>query len=155
VVRGALAARIDNIASRARALPACRAVTMEWMDPPMVGGTWMHELISLAAGVPLGTRPGIPSPTLTLGQLTALAPEVVMVKPCGMSLERALRERELLDAIARATAPARVYVTDGSAYFNRPGPRLVESLEILAACFHPEAFADLAEAHAADVVRLA
>lgn len=121
----------------------------------MVGGTWMHELVTLAGGVPLGTAPGVPSPSITLDELRALAPEVVLVKPCGFTLARALAERALLDAIVAAAAPARVYVTDGSAYFNRPGPRLVESLELCAAAFHPAAFADLAAAHADELVRIA
>ena len=72
---------------------------------------------------------------------------MVLVKPCGFTLERALDERDAIER-AIAGAPARVAVTDGSAFFNRPGPRLVESLEIMAACLHPALFADLAARHA-------
>ena len=80
-----------------------------------------------------------------------------MVKPCGFSLPRALEERHLIEQCVIAACPGRprVYVTDGNAYFNRPGPRLVESLEIMAACVHPERFDDLQRAHAAAIARLA
>jgi iron complex transport system substrate-binding protein len=80
---------------------------------------------------------------------------VTVVKPCGFRVERALSERALIErAIVASTPGARVYVTDGNAFFNRPGPRLVESLEILAACVHPETFADFAAAHASVIVPL-
>jgi iron complex transport system substrate-binding protein len=85
-----------------------------------------------------------------------MAPDVVVIKPCGFSVERTLQERDVVDRdVLPATGRARVYVTDGNAFFNRPGPRLVESLEILAACVHPERFADLAARHADVIVRLA
>ncbi|MEM9597692.1 MAG: hypothetical protein AAGD06_25725, partial [Acidobacteriota bacterium] len=81
---------------------------------------------------------------------------VVVVKPCGFTLARALEERSILeDAVIRRLPGARVYVTDGHSYFNRPGPRLVESLEIMAACVHPRAFDDFARKHAAEIERLA
>ena len=101
----------------------------------------MPELIELAGGVPVGATAGAPAPTVTLDALQALRPDVVLVKPCGFDLPRALAEPELLRAIAQALPAARVLVTDGNAYFNRPGPRLVESLEILAAAVHPDLFA--------------
>jgi iron complex transport system substrate-binding protein len=76
----------------------------------------------------------------------------VVIKPCGFSLERTLQERDILErSVVQGTAglspPRRMYVTDGNAFFNRPGPRLVESLEIMAACVHPELFADFAAKH--------
>ena len=118
----------------------------------MLGGTWMPELIELAGGMAVGARAGEPAPTVTLSQLAALAPEVVLVKPCGFSVDRTLEELPLVDAIAREVPHARVVVSDGNAFFNRPGPRLVESLEILAACAHPGVFADFAEKHASVIV---
>jgi iron complex transport system substrate-binding protein len=127
----------------------------------MVGGTWMPELVALAGGTSLVTGPGEPAPTLTREQLAALdpAPEVVLVKPCGFPLERSLAERDVLtDLLAPMPWPAvargAVWLADGNAFFNRPGPRLVDSLEILAACVHPRAFADLAARHAGAFQRL-
>lgn len=157
-VRAELAQRIAAIARRAAQVPSRpRVVSLEWIDPLMIGGTWMPELIELAGGRPVGATAGAPAPTVTPGELAALAPDVVVVKPCGFSLPRALEERHLIEQHVIAACPGRprVYVTDGNAYFNRPGPRLVESLEIMAACVHPERFDDLQRAHAAAIARLA
>jgi iron complex transport system substrate-binding protein len=97
---------------------------------------------------------------LTRDQLAALDPDVVLVKPCGFGLPRTLAElpslrRSLPWESRRALAEGAVYVADGNAFFNRPGPRIVESLEILAACAHPRELPDLAEKHARSVVRVA
>ncbi len=155
-----LTARVARIADRASACVGRPTVlSIEWIDPVMVGGMWMPELIALAGGQPLVTRPGQHAPTLDEAQLAALRPDVVVVKPCGFALDRTLTElavlRETLPWTSwEAVAEPRVYVADGNAYFNRPGPRIVESLEILAACVHPDAFGDLAAKHRASFVRL-
>ena len=148
-VRQELHERIAALATRASAVGRRpRVVSIEWLDPVMLGGTWMPELIAIAGGTAVGAQAGAPAPTVTLDQLASLAPDVIVAKPCGFSLPRTLEERPLLDRLAAAVPTARVVVTDGNAFFNRPGPRLVESGEILAACIHPEAFADLARTHA-------
>jgi iron complex transport system substrate-binding protein len=151
-------AEIDRRASATSDRPGVLAI--EWMDPVMVGGMWMPELVTLAGGTPLVTKAGEHAPTLTRDQLAALDPDVVLVKPCGFDLGRTLRELDVLQRTVPwsswgAVARGRVYVADGNAYFNRPGPRIVESLEILAACIHPEPFADLGEKHRESVVRVA
>ena len=156
-VRTELERRIAAIAERAARAPARpRVASVEWIEPLMLGGTWMPELIELAGGAPVGVEAGGPAPTIEPDDLAALAPDLVLVKPCGFTLERTLDEREAIErAIARQVGPAvPIYLTDGSAFFNRPGPRLVESLEILAACLHPALFADLAQEHAAVIRRL-
>lgn len=150
-VRAALESRIHAIAARAPTHRP-RVVSLEWIDPIMLGGTWMPELIELAGGDAVGAIAGAPAPTVT--DLGELRPDVIVVKPCGFSLERALAERDVIDRAIRSAPDARVYVTDGNQFFNRPGPRLVESLEIMAACIHPEQFADFATKHAANVVSL-
>lgn len=155
-VRAALAARIDAIAARGAAAAARpRVVTLEWIEPLMIGGTWMPELVALAGGEPVGAVAGAPAPTVDRAQLAALAPDVVVIKPCGFDLARSLAERDVIERDVIAAVPrARVYLTDGNAFFNRPGPRLVESLEILAACLQPEVFGDLAAAHADAILRI-
>jgi len=91
--------------------------------------------------------------------LLALAPDVVLIKPCGFPLERTIEELQVLRPSLpweswRAVREGRVYIADGNAYFNRPGPRIVESLEILAACLRPEAFEDFRGKHRNSVIRL-
>ena len=137
-----LAERCDAIAQRARGIGRRPSVlTIEWMEPVMVGGTWMPELVEMAGGSPLVTQPGQHAPTLSLDALRALDPTVVLVKPCGFTLARTRAELHLLHKNLpwntwRAVSERRVFVADGNAFFNRSGPRLVESLEILAACIH-------------------
>lgn len=150
--------RIEAVRSRAaEAGSRPRVLTIEWLDPVMVGGTWMPELVELAGGEALVTSPGEHAPTLDEDALGSLDPDVVLVKPCGYPLARTRREldslRARLDRLGWSGKP--VWLADGNAFFNRPGPRLVESLEILAACVHPEHFADLAERLAGCFERLA
>jgi iron complex transport system substrate-binding protein len=141
--------RIDGIQARAeQAGSRPHTLTIEWLDPVMIGGLWMPELIELGGGQPMLTKRKEFAPTLTDDELRALdpAPEVVLVKPCGFDLARTRQEAaafmQRLDTFDwPAVRNDRVYVADGNAYFNRPGPRIVESLEILAACMHPEVFA--------------
>lgn len=154
LAREELERRIRSVADRAAQTERRpRVVTLEWLDPVMLGGTWMPELIELAGGVPVGAKAGELAPTVSLDELRELAPDVVLAKPCGFSLERTLAERTALARIAEALPDeVHLYVTDGNAYFNRPGPRLVESLQILAACVSPDRFEDLRREHAAVVV---
>lgn len=148
-----LEARCAEIAERSSSLVRRTVLTIEWLDPIMVGGTWMPELVQLAGGEPLVTLPGDHAPTLDFEELSALDPDVVLIKPCGFDLARSAKELHLLARKLpwerwRAPRDGQVYVADGNAYFNRSGPRLVESLEILAGIVHPMAFSDLARRHA-------
>ena len=118
----------------------------------MIGGLWMPDLIQLAGGDALVATAG--EPGIVLDDAVTLAPDVVIVKPCGFDLPTTLAELGASD-LQQRWPNARWYAADGNAYFNRSGPRLVESLEILAACVHPEAFADLAKLHEGHFTRLA
>jgi iron complex transport system substrate-binding protein len=159
-VIGSLQARAAEIAARSSARGARpRVVSIEWIEPVMIGGMWMPELIEMAGGTTLVTQPGDHAPTLTMEALRALAPDVVVVSPCGFPLDRTLDELpQLRGALPWESWPAvrtgRVYVADGNAYFNRPGPRIVESLEILAACLHPDAFPELRRQHQSAAIRV-
>ena len=151
-LRAELEGRVHAVAERARRSERRpRVVTVEWLEPIMLGGTWMPDLVALAGGDALKIQPGAPAPTVSRERLADLQPDVVVIKPCGFDIERTMREASSVDAIASAVPNARLYVTDGNAYFNRPGPRLVESLEILAACADPTEFGDFAEKHQAAI----
>jgi len=159
-VAAELERRVAAIGAQAMRLPHRPSVlTIEWLDPVMIGGTWMPELVTHAGGTPLVTQPGQHAPTLDLAQLSALDPEVVLIKPCGFDLARTSAELELLRTQLPwsrwpAVEAGRVFVADGNAFFNRSGPRLVESLEILAACVQPAEFGEFARRHAASVRRV-
>jgi iron complex transport system substrate-binding protein len=141
-----LRARIDVVATRVRAAATRpRVYCMEWIDPPFGAGHWIPEMVRLAAGEDVLGREGEPSARVTWPEVAAAAPDVVVVMPCGFDTERAARELAAvqdrpewrgLPAVARGA----VWVTNGSAYFSRPGPRMVDGLEILAHALHPDLF---------------
>jgi len=118
---------------------------IEWLDPLMAAGNWVPELVELAGGLNLFGEAGKHSPWLNWEAVQEHDPEILVAMPCGFDLERTRQELPLLSnrpdwAKLRAVKNRRVYCVDGNQYFNRPGPRLVESLEILAEMFHPEMF---------------
>jgi iron complex transport system substrate-binding protein len=137
-VAGELTARIQNVGREADPTVAC----IEWMEPLMAAGNWMPELIALAGGVNLFGEAGRHSPWMTWEQLAAADPDVIVVAPCGFDLERTEREMGLLTSRAEWRAlRGRKYIADGNLYFNRPGPRVVETYRILCEILHPERFA--------------
>jgi iron complex transport system substrate-binding protein len=139
--------RIDAIAERARGLSGRPTVAcVEWIEPLMAAGNWVPELVERAGGVNLFGVAGKHSPWMTWDELVARDPEVIVVMPCGFDIPRSRADLPALTRRAewprlRAVRAGRVFLADGNQFFNRPGPRLVESLEILAELLHPEAFA--------------
>lgn len=136
--------RIEAVKSRAsRASSRPRCVHLEWIDPLFCGGHWNPELVEIAGGVdPLG-RKGKPSVQITWDKLVEAQPEILVLACCGYDVERTLADVRILQAHPRwETLPAvqrnQVYAANGSAYFSRPGPRLIDTLEILAEIIHPD-----------------
>ncbi len=124
-----------------------RVAVIEWLDPLILGGNWMPELIQIAGGHDGLCKPGQHSPTVPWATLRDYAPEVLGIIPCGYKLPQTLAEIPALQRLPGWTSlPAvqhgRVYAVDGNAYFNRPGPRIVDSLEILAGLIHPDLFGE-------------
>jgi iron complex transport system substrate-binding protein len=126
-----------------------RVLLLEWFDPPFSSGHWNPELIRQAGGFEAVAHPGERSRRLSWSEVAAAEPEVILLSPCGFTIDRS--DAELPALIARpewrtleAVRAGRVALVDGSAYFSRPGPRLKESLAIAAAAIHPEVCADLA-----------
>jgi iron complex transport system substrate-binding protein len=143
---GQLRRRMNEVAERTSHLPERpRVACVEWMEPLMAAGNWVPELVALAGGVNLFGEAGQHAPGMTWEQLVEADPDVIVLMPCGFDLARTLAEAKVLEdkpewKRLQAVRGGRVYATDGNAYFNRPGPRLVESLEILAEVLHPGTF---------------
>jgi len=139
--------RMSGIADTMAALERRpRVATIEWIEPLMAGGNWMPELVRMAGGENLFGEAGEHSPWMTLDALREAQPDVVVVTPCGFDLPRTRSEMAPLTALAEwqtleAVKNGQVYLADGHNFFNRPGPRLVESLEILTEILHPESTA--------------
>ena len=117
-----------------------RVVFIEWIEPLMAGGNWMPTLIEMAGGVNLLGKAGEHSPWITWDQLAAADPDVIVVAPCGFKIADSQRDMHYLTSNPawnnlRAVCSGNVHVEDGNQFFNRPGPRLAESFEILAEIF--------------------
>jgi iron complex transport system substrate-binding protein len=108
-----------------------RVAVVEWLDPPMLAGHWVPDAIEAAGGIPLGPEPGAASPGTTWEEVRALRPDALVVAPCGFDLPRTGAEAAPLLGVLRSLA-GRVLLLDGNAYLNRPGPRLVDAVELLA-----------------------
>jgi iron complex transport system substrate-binding protein len=129
----ALQARIDSASEHARRSPRVRGVFLEWLDPPYPAGHWTPDLLALAGIEDPLCRPGVPSSAISWEDVKGARPQLLILAPCGFHRERAMEEAQLVKAQVDAVGAGRVVVLDGSAYFNRPGPRLVDSLELLVA----------------------
>lgn len=138
--------RLNVISAKANTLVNKPTVaTIEWIDPIMSGGNWMPTLVEMAGGDNLFGTAGEHSPWVTWDNIKEADPDAIVVLPCGFNIERSLQEMPALTnrdgwGDLKAVKENRVFVTDGNQYFNRPGPRLVESTEILAEILHPNDF---------------
>ncbi|MCX7789047.1 MAG: cobalamin-binding protein [Chloroflexaceae bacterium] len=143
-----LRARVERVRERAaRATYRPRVACLEWFDPPFGPGHWLPELVELAGGRAGLGAPGEPSRRVTWDEVVAFAPEVIVLAPCGFDLERTVKEalaalpwRPGWDALPAVRA-GQVFAVDANSYFSRPGPRVVDSLELLARLIHPDLFA--------------
>ncbi len=145
--------RLWKLEQQTRRLPRRRVACIEWMAPLIAGGHWTAELVEMAGGAYGLTAIGSRSPVMTWEALVVYQPEVLVIMPCGFKLAQTQADFATLTAHPQwqqlpAVQANRVYLADGNAYFNRPGPRIVESAEILAEIIHPEACAGLAPAGA-------
>jgi iron complex transport system substrate-binding protein len=118
--------------------PRPRVAALEWLDPVFVAGHWTPELIELAGGEDVLGLPGRPSQTVTWETVAAARPEIVIVMPCGYDAARAHAEATTYGEELAQLNAERVVAVNASAYFSRPGPRLIDGLELLAHIFHPE-----------------
>jgi iron complex transport system substrate-binding protein len=141
-----LSGRIENVRERAATIPdRPRCFLMEWLDPPFCSGHWGPELVEIAGGHDSLGRKHQASARIEWQQVLEARPEIIVLAICGYDIERARRDYELLRrlpgfGLIPAANSDQVYVVNASAYFARPGPRIVDSLEILAGILHPSEF---------------
>lgn len=141
-----LKARLDAVSAATAGLKRRPTVAcVEWIDPPMHAGNWVPELVEIAGGQVMAGEPGRHSGYFEFEELLSADPEVIAVMPCGFDIPRTRVEMPALAAQPgwndlTAVREGRVFLTDGNQYFNRPGPRVVESAEILAELLHPDYF---------------
>jgi len=156
-VVAALRERIDRVAERAStSLVRPKTVCLEWLDPLFLGGHWVPEMVGLAGGIDVLGRAGEKSRRVERHEVVMASPGVAVLMPCGFDLDRTRKEAPVVTgtrwwADVPAARAHRTWIVDGSSYFNRPGPRLVDGLEILAHIVQPDLFPKPPEAVAARV----
>lgn len=144
-VTGRLRARIQRVREAVRGVERPRVLALEWLDPPFAPGHWVPEMIHLAGGRNLAGEAGEHSREISWGDIARIDPDVLVIMPCGYGLDAALtdadRHAEQLRTVASgAIEGERAFAVDGSSYFNRSGPRVVDGVEILAGLLHPARF---------------
>ena len=147
--------RIKAIQTRLRDATAPKVLTIEWIDPIYIGGMWLPEMITIVGGQVCIAESGQPAPVVNREDLEKIEPDVVVIKPCGYKLEQTLKELELLKKqLPDWEKSPRIYLVDGNSYFNRPGPRILDSLEILAYCTYPDLYLDFGECYKKGLIEL-
>lgn len=137
---------IKEIADSAAELDKHPTVALiEWIDPLMAGGNWMPELVELAGGKNLFGEAGKHAAVMSWKEVAEANPDIIIVAPCGFDIKKTREDMPLLKekqgwSTLKAVRNKRVYIVDGNQYFNRPGPRVLESLQIMAEIIHPEKF---------------
>jgi iron complex transport system substrate-binding protein len=131
-----LEARLERVRERVRGSRRPRVYAMEWLDPPFSAGHWVPEMVETAGGDEVLGKAGLKSQRITLERILEAQPEIIVLMPCGFSLQRTIDEYRRTEFLPGWNGE--VYAVDGSSYFNRSGPRLVDGVEILAEIFHPK-----------------
>jgi iron complex transport system substrate-binding protein len=152
---GDIAGRVDRVKLTVRGQPRVRVAALEWLDPVYAAGHWTPQMIELAGGEDVLGLPGEPSEVVSWEQLAAARPEVVVAMPCGYDAERARQEATTFASELSGVGAQRIVAVNASAYFSRPGPRLIDGLELLAQILHPERFPDALAPSQALAVELA
>ncbi|HEX3608174.1 MAG TPA: ABC transporter substrate-binding protein [Solirubrobacterales bacterium] len=137
-VRGELEGRLATVRAAVSGTSPPRVIALEWLDPPYVGGHWIPEMISIAGGEDVAGPPGLKSPEVSWGELSGLNPDVAIAMPCGWYVDdsraQALTHWEQIEALGAE----RVFAVDAASTFSRPGPRLVDGVELLGHLLHPD-----------------
>jgi iron complex transport system substrate-binding protein len=145
---GGMRSRLDRVrAALAEVERYPRVFISEWLDPPFAAGHWVPDMVAAAGGTEVAGMSGEPSHRMRWTDVASLEPEVVVLAPCGFDLDRTLSELVTFDLSANllgtpARQESRVFAVDANANFSRPGPRLVDGVELLAYLLHPDAYSD-------------
>ena len=134
--------RINAVRSKSSdSLRKPRVLGLEWLEPPFIGGHWVPEMIEIAGGSPALGEKEAPSREITWEQALASSPEIIVLMVCGFDLKRTVEEFNLLsESEFWKRYGGEIYAVDGSAYFSRPGPRIIDGIEILGEIIHPGIF---------------
>jgi iron complex transport system substrate-binding protein len=137
-LRGELEGRLATVRAAVSGASLPRVIALEWLDPPYVGGHWIPEMISIAGGEDVAGPPGLKSPEVSWGELAGLNPDVAIAMPCGWYVEdsraQALAHWDQLEGLGAG----RVFAVDAASTFSRPGPRLIDGVELLGHLLHPD-----------------
>ncbi len=137
-LRSELEGRLAKVRAAVSGAGQPRVIALEWLDPPYVGGHWVPEMISIAGGEDVAGPPGLKSPEVWWGALSGLNPDVVIAMPCGWYLDDAragaIEQWERIEALGAA----RIFAVDAASSFSRPGPRLIDGVEVLGHLLHPK-----------------
>jgi len=143
-ITDSLKARVERIRSQLKnERDRPRVFCLEWLDPPFVGGHWVPEMVEIAGGENGLGKPGEPSFKATWEEIVDFAPQMLFIMPCGFDIEKTIDELDVVTSkdewfALPATNKGEIYIVDANSYFSRPGPRIVDGLEILAKAIHPE-----------------
>jgi iron complex transport system substrate-binding protein len=137
MVREQARRRIAAVRGSVEAAPAVRTLAIEWLDPPFVAGHWVPEMIDVAGGRDVAGRAGQRSRTATWDELSASHADVAIVMPCGYDADRSAEEADTFASELARLDAERLVAVDASAYFSRPGPRLIDGVELLGHILHP------------------
>jgi iron complex transport system substrate-binding protein len=137
-VRTGLEERLAAVRAAVAGAPTPRVIALEWLDPPFVGGHWIPEMVEIAGGVDIAGPRGAKSPEVRWEHLATLEADVVVVMPCGWYVEESRAQAEEHRERIAALGASRVFAVDAASTYSRPGPRLVDGVELLAHLFHPD-----------------
>jgi iron complex transport system substrate-binding protein len=133
-LRGELEGRLATVRAEVAGAAAPRVIALEWFDPPYVAGHWVPEMIAVAGGEDVAGPPGLKSPEVSWGELAGLSADVVVAMPCGWHVEDSRAHWDRLEALGAG----RIFAVDAASTFSRPGPRLIDGVELLAHILHPD-----------------
>jgi iron complex transport system substrate-binding protein len=137
-LRAELEGRLAAVRAAVAGAGAPRVIALEWLDPPFLGGHWIPEMIALAGGIDVAGPPGAKSPQVEWEELAGLDPDLVVVMPCGWYLEDSRAQAVEHSGRIEALGAERVFAVDAASTYSRPGPRLIDGVELLAHLLHPD-----------------